>query len=477
MQKKWNSLDHIKAVAYDQITTKLPISFDAVVMFLYNKNFRKTYNFLKKSQKWSQEQIKSYQEEKLSELLNHSYKNVPYYTKLFDKIDLKPDDVNSLEDLQKIPFLTKDNVRENVESLKSINYPNYTFRHLTTGGSTGTPLGFYVTKGVWDAEELAYGKIIFDRFGCSFKDKYVLLRGYLSKYKDETKFWESSLFGRCLILLPNYMSEENLPKYVKRIRKFKPKFIITFPSIISILAGFMKKNNLPPFPTVKVISCTSELLYDWQKELLQDFFKCDILCTYGHAESAVLAATCKKSQYYHFFPEYGIIELIDEDGKPINKEGKRGEIVATGLRNFIFPFIRYKTGDIGVYTTKKCECGSSYTILAKIEGRCQDFVISKTNKILPSTAGFHGLIAKSAQNVVKSQMHQEKIGEIIFKIVKGKNYSNEDEKQIRTNFKEKFGDEFDLIINYVDDIKSGRWGRHKFFIQNLPISIENILKN
>jgi len=469
--------DCFKSFLYDQITSKFSISIDSVVMLLYYNEFRKTYNFLKKTQTWDEKQIKSYQEKKLSELLHHANQNVPYYTNLFDKIGLKPKDIQTCEDIQRIPFLTKEIVRANSKEFISKNFPKHKLRYLTTGGSTGKPLGFYVTKGVWDVEQIAYTRIIYDEFGCSLNDKFVLLRGYLSKYKDKKRFYEHSLFGKSLILFPYYMNAENLDKYVKKIRDFRPKFIITFPSIITIIARYMQQNNLKPFSTVEVITCSSEVLNEFQQDMLEDFFQCKVINMYGHAESAVLASTCKKSNYFHCFPEYGIVELVDKNGKIVDEEDKKGEIVATGFNNFIFPFIRYKTGDIGIFTNTKCGCGRNYQLIKKIEGRPQDYVVSKTNKIYPSTSGFHGLIANSTNNVIECQMIQDTAGEIVLKIIKNDKYSDTDEKQIKNNLLNKFGNEFDLSIEYVDKISCGRWGRHKFFIQKLSISLEDVIHN
>jgi phenylacetate-CoA ligase len=473
----YNGLDRFRSFLYDQFTTKSTISIDAVVMLLYYNNFIKTYKFLKKSQNWNEKQIKFYQEKKLKELLNHAYQNVPFYSKLFDDHCIKLKDIKSLDDLKKIPMLTKEMVRLNSEDFISKNYPKHKLRYLTTGGSTGKPLGFYVTKGVWDAEQLAYAKMIYDEFGCNLNDKFVILRGYLSKYKDKKKFYEYSLFGKSLILFPYYIDAKNMENYVKKIRDFNPKFIITFPSIITILARYMQQNNLEPFSSVKVISCSSELLEDFQKKMLEDFFHCKVINTYGHAESAVLATTCKKSNYLHCFPEYGIVELVDKNGEIVDEEGKQGEIVATGFYNFIFPFIRYKTGDIGIFTNVECECGRNYQLIKKVSGRYQDYVISKNNKIYSSTDVFQGLIANSTNNVIECQMIQYSIGEIVLKIVKNDKYSDKDEKEIKNKLFNKFGDEFDVSIEYVDTIPCGRWGRHKFFIQKLSFSIEDVLCN
>ena len=110
-------------------------------MYLHNLyhlgTFIHTYTLLKESQWWSKEQIEEYQLQQLKKLLTHAYENVTYYTKLFNKLDLKPEDINSFQDLQKIPYLTKEMVRKNFSALKATNYPEHRFENLSTGGSTG----------------------------------------------------------------------------------------------------------------------------------------------------------------------------------------------------------------------------------------------------------------------------------------------------------------------------------------------------
>ena len=88
---------------------------------IYNRVFRKTYKFLKKSQWWSSEQLKEYQLQQLNKLLIQAYEHVPYYKKLFDRLNLKPENIRSIQDLQKLPFLTKDIIKENMEEHCFIN--------------------------------------------------------------------------------------------------------------------------------------------------------------------------------------------------------------------------------------------------------------------------------------------------------------------------------------------------------------------
>ena len=302
--------------------------------------FLKTYRLLKKSQWWTKEQLEDYQMQQLDKLLNHAYENVPYYRKVFDERGLKPKDIQDFSDLQKLPFVTKEIIRGNLHDLKARDYPPTKFEYVTTGGSTGIPLGFYYEQGISRAIEWAFMKTQWDRVGYRFRDRCVILKGNVVKSADQGKLWEPTLFGRWLILSSYHMTEENLPKYITKIREFKPRFIQAYPSVITILARFMKKHSIEPFNSVKAILCSSENMYPGQRELLGDVFQRRIYAWYGHAERVVLAGECERNTFYHIFPEYGIVELIGENGKRVTEDGNVGIIVGTGLTNYAISFIR-----------------------------------------------------------------------------------------------------------------------------------------
>ncbi len=237
------------------------VTVNAIKLLPGIKTYWEIYTFLRKSQWWSRKQLEEYQVQQLGRLVRHAYENVPYYKKVFDERGLKPGDIQNLDDLKKLPFLTRDIIRENLDDLKATNYPRKRLECVTTGGSTGVPLSLYYEKGVSRTIEWAFLKALWDRVDFKFWDKCLILRGGRIKSAAEGRFWEYSLFGRRLILSSYHMSDWNLPKYVARIRKFKPKFIHAFPSTITLLAKYMRENNIESFPTVKAIICGSEMLY------------------------------------------------------------------------------------------------------------------------------------------------------------------------------------------------------------------------
>ena len=435
----------------------------------YGKVFWDTYNFLQESQWWSREQLEEYQLEQLSKLLHHAYENVPYYRRVFDERGLKPEDIQDSRDLQQLPYLTKQIIQDNLEDLKARNYPSHKFRYTTTGGSTGIPVGFYLENGVSGAREWAFMLIQWNRVGFKMDDRCVVLRGNVVDSASKGKFWEYDPINKNLILSSYHLTYENMPKYTKKIREVKPNFIQAYPSAITILARFMKEHNIEPFPSVKAMLCGSENLYSWQRELLEDVFQCRVYSWYGHAEQAVLAGECKRSTYYHIFPEYGLVELIGKNGKLVTSEDELGEIVATGFNNFAMPFIRYRTMDLAVPTNAKCECGRNYPLLKNVEGRLQEFIVSKTGSLVP-LSGAYALIAKASKNVTEAQFCQDKMGHLLLNIVKKESYSERDSQYIQNAFYKRFGEDMNLVIRFVDYISRTKSGKYRFLIQKLPIT-------
>jgi len=437
--------------------------------FRYSKVFWNTYNFLQESQWWSRKQLEEYQMRQLEKLLNHVYENVPYYKKIFDERGLKPKDIQDFDDLKKIPYLTKEIIRNNLKDLIARNYPSSKLQYCTTGGSTGIPMGFYVEKNITSAKEWAFILTQWDRVGFRIGDRCVVLRGDVVRSANKGKFWEYNPANKNLILSSYHMTDETLPGYIAKIRKFRPDFIQAYPSAITILAKFMRKNNIKPISGLKALLCGSENLYPWQRTLLEETFQCRVYSWYGHTEQVVLAGECEKSTYYHIFPEYGIAELIGKDNKTVTQENKLGEIVATGFNNFSCPFIRYRTMDLAVPTNTKCECGRDYTLIKRVEGRLQELIVTKDKRLITLTALIFAQHFEAFSKIKEMQLVQEKEGQLIVKIVRTSQYSTNDEKEILFKMQRAVSEGLDISFSYVSHISRTKSGKYRFLIQKLPI--------
>ena len=431
--------------------------------FRYSKVFWDTYNFLQESHWWSREKLENYQMQQLSKLLHHAYENVPYYRRIFDERGLKPEDIQNSDDLRKLPYLTKEIIRKNFNELIAKNIPKSELELERTSGSTVSPLSFYHEKRRTNSLEYAFIWAMWNLIGYRFNDKRVNL-GLELVGKSES-WWEYNPIEKSLTLSPLHMTDENLYSFVKKIEQFEPNAIKAIPSTIIVLADFMQRHNISSFPSVQVILLGSEMFYPWQRKIIKKVFNSQVCSWYGQTEKVVLAGECGETNEYHIFPEYGVTELIGQNGEKIKQDGKRGDIVGTGFSNYAMPFIRYRTGDLAILSDRNCSCGRNYPLLKRIEGREQEFIVSKNGHLVPITAlPYSSFIL----NVKQFQLYQEKRGEITLKVVKMPTYTETDSQRIFKRLREDLCD-IKISIEFVNHIPKTERGKYMYMIQELPI--------
>lgn len=424
---------------------------------------REMIDFLKKSETWSKEKWNQYQLNQLNNLLHHCNTHVPYYKSFFKKYDVKIDNIESFEDIKKIPFLTKKDIRNHIINLKSQGYPKKDFEQKMTSGTTGKPLTIYLEKRVWLAHHLAFNKMYMKRGGYRRNEKVVSLLGIKQKSRYHVLFNTLELSSLHL----HYSFNEMIGK----IKKFNPLFIVSYPSAIYFLAKYFKDMNKPVPFCLKCIFCHGEPLYDWQRQIINKIFSCPVLDIYGNAERNVLSATCEQSNLHHIFPNYCIVELVDAKGKPVTEENTPGEIVSTGLLSPIFPFIRYKTGDVGIYTNKQCTCNRNYPLIKKIAGRLQDAIITHQNKLIHVSA-LNEVIDIFGKGVSKWQFHQSEKGKVHLELMLFENFFNDSaiiKKGLMKGFNEAFHQQIEVKISIKNRIDSPGIRKHHFLIQNMTL--------
>jgi len=463
---------HTKTILLRWASRANPLTVKALSLVPSYRTYRQMYAFLQQSQWWSPEELAAYQAQALSRLLDHAYENVPYYRRVFRERGLVPGDIQAPADLALLPFLTKQIVQNNLPDLKARNYPETAFEYVCTSGSTGTPMGFYYERGASRAREWAFMKAQWDRVGYRFTDRCIILRGHVVDAASSGVYWRQALFGRWLIMSSHQMTEETLPAYIDRIRKFRPRFIHAYPSTAVILARYMREHRIEPFPTVRAILCGSENLYPWQRGLLEEAFGCRVFSWYGNSEQTVLAGECEESIYYHIFPEYSIVELIGRDCRPVEGPDAMGEVVATNLTNYVCPLIRYRTMDVAIATKKQCSCGRRYPLLEKVEGRLQEFIITRSGHPISVTPINYE--SEAFENIRQFQMYQEERGELIIKVVRKPTYTEEDTRQLTGELRWQLGDEVNVHVQFVDEIPRTEGGKFRYLIQKLPISIGDL---
>lgn len=436
----------------------------------YNKVFNKQLNFLMESQWWSKKQIEEYQTIQLQKLINHAYKNVPYYTKSFNDRGIKPKDIQTIEDLKKLPYITKKDIQQNFEQLKAKNYPSWKFVETSTGGSTGTPLKVLHERGVTYQKEIAFQWRQFKELGITFTDRVAILRGYEMKQKGGSNypiFYKELKYRNSLMLSSHLLEKELLLKYIQKIKKYNPSYITAFPSSLYILAKFMFENSIQ-ISRVNNLITSSESLYPFHRSLIKRAFNnATLLDYYGNSEATAFISHCAKEDLYHIIPEYGIVEIVNNNNEYVKIEGEKGEIISTSFNNYAFPLIRYKTNDFAIWTNKICSCKKSHQYLKAIDGKIQEFIITKKRDLIPiSSLNVHEDLFR---NVDKFQYYQDEIGKVTLRIVKKSNFDNKAETQISNVIQKKLGSNVELYIEFVDEIPRTKRGKYCWLIQELDL--------
>lgn len=421
------------------------------------KNFKNQYEFLKNSEKWDNNQIESYQKAHLQRLLKHAVKNVPYYK------DIKLSSDNPFKNLERFPVIDKETLQEDINQFISTNISKKNAYYVSTGGTSGNQLKFYLDNSTY-GKEWAFVMAAWRRVGFNPGDSVVSLRGVDFKNADKGIFWQDNPIYNMLEMSPFHLSEKNIPNYIEKIKKFKPKFIHGYPSAISILAKYISEKN-EDIPSIKGILAVSENLYSWQRQLIEESFNARVFSFYGQSERVIMAAECEKNNNYHVFPEYGITELLDENNNPINS-GDFGELVGTGFLNYYMPFIRYKTGDYAKLDSNGCDCKRNHILIKDLIGRWnQEMIFGKDGSFISTTA--LNLHSNILEKIIKFQFYQEKEGELFLRIESQKNLSFEDKKLIKESFFKKVGSNLEIIIEEVDEIPLTKRGKYKLLIQKI----------
>ena len=435
----------------------LPLSDIALRQPVY-----KHLKFLQKSQWWSESDLIEYQNEKLRKLIQHAYKNVPFYYELFSDLKLKPEDIQTKKDLQKLPIISKEDLKRNCKKHIAKNVKKKDLIYLSSSGSTGEPFQFYKTK---NAESFLKAAAIRSWFWMGYRlgDKYVKISmnersSLVKKVQDKV--------NNCLYLSSKQLSPTEFKRIEKKINKFDPLFIRCYPVPLKFLSEQIKHyngNNL-----IAINTTGSTLHSDIRKEI-EEVFGVQIFDSYS-CEGGTMFAQCPDHHSYHPAEEYAISEFI-EDKFTFSDPEKPLRHITTDLHNYASPFIRYDTQDYMVLgSNKKCICGRNFKNVQKIKGRDSDILITPSGKylIVENFVAYFEWI----QEVDQIQIVQNKLDEIVFYLVVNKKFNESTFKKIFAYWRDYIGLSVKIIIKITDEIKLTPTGKRRTVIRDpkIPIS-------
>lgn len=424
---------------------------------------------LEKTQWLSIDEIKKIQWKKLKNLLEYAYTNVPYYHWVFKTLNMTPKDITAPDDFRKLPLLDKEDIRNNISRIVSSNYKKRDLIPNSTGGSTGVNLNFFN-----DRKNSGYVSAIVLRndhwAGLEIGDKKASLWGspFDISLQDNLKKKISNKLFRTLFLSSYNLSEENMFVYAKKLLQYKPKVIIAYPSPLYHFAKFLEENGIKGINPKSIIS-SAEVLYDYQRELIESVFQCRVFNNYGCREFDAIAQECSQHLGMHISAEHVYVECLKGDGEPA-APGERGELVITDLDNYGMPFIRYRIGDIGVLSDRKCNCGGGLPIMEKVEGRTFDIIVGTNGKYFDGH--FFSILLRTAVDGIKQfQVVQESENEINIKIVVDEVFKTEYIDTLTNKIRECCGEDMQVNFKIVDEIPPTKSGKFRFVTSKVAHSL------
>lgn len=433
------------------------------------------FDKLKKSDWMSLEKINSIQNKYLVALINHCYTNVPYYRDLLISLKLKPEDFNSRHDLIKLPVLTKSIIRDNYDKLTSTDFAARKYKKYSTGGSTGMPLQFLSDDSSW-SYSWACTLRAWDWYGFSLGEKIFTIGGH-SLVSDKKNFSKKELFEK--FLMRNYkfssseMKPDDMQKHYAAFLYLKPKAIRGYASTLYVFAKYIEDNSLP-IHHVNVIFTTGEVLLPHYRSKVQEIFKAQIFDNYGAGDGGIASHECYMHEGLHISEERCIIEIVDENDT-IVENGVMGHVLSTDLHNYVFPFIRYKVGDMSYIKNGSCSCGRKSRLFGEVLGRNGKLLYSKSGAPISPTMLPVMLYPELDYNKVENQIlynkidrfqiHQDTSGDIKV-LLRMKNESDKQYDQfsyIIENYKKAFPGSI-IELKFVDSIQLMPSGKEDYVV-------------
>lgn len=388
----------------------------------------------------SNEELMNRNEKRFLYIFRRAYDKSPFYYRLYTEAGIKKEDIKCLEDIKKLPVITKDMVKKYAQEMLTV--PKWQVMVGHTSGTTGTPLTVYSSwPSIWWNQAYTYSARL--RNGFKYGQPLVSLRGNLDRNTMHMKVHVSNT----LYLSSYCINKDTIKTYYDVIIKHKPVAIEGYPSSLYTLSLCMSEAGLKL--DIPVAFTSSETLLDYQRILTEKQLGTEIYDNFGMTEQTIYLQEAFNHQGYYELPGYSINEYL-EDGE-----------ICTSLTNEAFPLIRYRSNDI--IELAELDAEHPQIMVKSVEGRKEDFLLCKDGGRIQRL----DFIFKGVNHVRYGQLVQEKNGFLNVNIVPDFGFSKLDEKSIENNVIERIGkDNIDFKINQIreSDLVYTKRGKFKFLI-------------
>ena len=401
---------------------------------------------------WAPVRVAAFRDERLRAFVAAAAK-VRYYRDLFARHGVAPEDVRTLADLERLPVLDKSTVRQIAGGLAAAAPPGPRLV-CRTSGSTGAGLEFPATRraeqeqyAVWWRYRLAL------RIGLATPCLYLGGRQVVPARQRQPPFWRYNRASRQILFSAYHLSGATAPAYLAEMRRVGAAWLHGYPSMVALLASYALQlgQRLP----LKWVTLAAENVLASQRDVIRTAFGVTPAEHYGLAEAVASCSECPHGRL-HVDEDFAAVEFL-----PLGGDAFR--VVGTNLSNPAFPLLRYDTGDVATVTGTVCGCGRPGRVVDVLDGRREDYVLTRTGRRL----GRLDHIFKGMANIREAQIRQVAPGRMTLAVVRGNGYGSGDERRLRQAVSRRVGREMAFDVAYVDALPRTANGKLRFVTSTL----------
>lgn len=406
------------------------------------------------------QQIQTRQWSSLQRTVSYAWNHSPFYRKKMESAGLTPESIRTPQDYQRLPVTTKQEIRDNMDTLISNEYQTKDLIVAKTGGSTGVALRLYFDKECQERRNAA--ALMTDRWaGWELGMKKAAIWGnppVATTFKQKVR---SALLDRCVYLDTMGLNESSMNAFVDRWRLEKPEAIFGHSHSIYIFARHVQAQGFRDIQPKSIVS-TSMMLLQHERELIETVFQCPVTNRYGCEEVGLIASECEQHNGLHLNTEHLFVEFLREDGTPA-APGEPGKIVLTDFNNRGMPLLRYRVEDVGVPSQRNCPCGRGFPIMERVEGRVADFLVAPDGTRVAGVSLVERTLTK-IDGLEQMQLVQEEPCVLLVNRVRADDFTPATDSALHAELAEVFGPNMRIEIRDVERIQQESSGKYRFSI-------------
>lgn len=419
----------------------------------YERYLHLTEDFLRRP--LDAEAIERARRSKIRTLVDHAYAHVPYYRELFDREGIDPREIRSPADLERVPVLTKEGLRDNFDRLFSSAFDRDAVVVDSTGGSTGSP-----TRYAHDRRyiELAQATLMrsMSWSGCEPGALVAWVVGLEAPPgpQERAKRALQRVVNGKLYLNAFDASDASLAAWCREIRRHRPRAFYGYASALTLLARYVAENGVE-LPAVCAAVTTAEKLYPEQAEAIEKGLGCGVRDFYGCREAFNIAATCGHGRMHSIAD----MTLLTTDAA--------GAVTVTPLDNLAMPLLRYQNGDAVEIREESCDCGLALPVIQMKVGRTTDFFVNREGRRIHGEYFTH--LMYGVEGVREFQFRQKSVDDVVLAVVLDGRRPGEAVEAELARVRDEVGAhcQLPLAVRLVEEIPRTRVGKHLFTVSEI----------